>query len=672
MKKYSLQNILKGSVKASGMVERLNVKTGKGKYLCVMALVLSFSLSPSCKKYLDVVPDNVSVIEHAFKLRNEAEKYLFTCYSFMPRNGDGWYNAAMMGADEIWFAQDNPVNWHSAFRIALGEQNKSDPLFNEWAGTRKGGSGNGLGHLLIWKGIRHCNYFIQNMSDPNQVRDMDAQERARWIAEAQFLKAYYHFYMLRMYGPIPVVDEYLPEDTKVKRMPVDDCFHYITSTLDKCMENLPSRIADENNQLGRVTATIAKALKAKVLLYAASPLFNGNPDYANFRDKDGVLLFNPVYDASKWVAARDAIKIAIDAAEENGHTLYKFQNTSLGLSTETKTQLNIRNAVTDRWSVEHVWANSQSYFINENLCMPPLERGANGNRGQLRGVWSAPLKMAKMFYTKNGIPIEEDKTLDFSNYMQLRTPTNDDRFNIEPGAANVTARLNFDREPRFYASLGFDRGIWYMKDGNALGSDIGTFYVASKNSQRAGYGDFAQWNETGYFIKKLVHWESTSAANTAPTFKTYPWPEIRIADLYLMYAEALNEVEPASALAISYVDKVRERAGLKGVVESWTNYSNNPSKYTTQLGLRDIIRRERTLELAFEGHRLWDLKRWKAADEELNKDITGMNILGRTAETYNIERLIYKQSFIAPRDYFWPIGDYDTRRNLNLVENPGW
>ena len=211
-----------------------------------------------------------------------------------------------------------------------------------------------------------------------------------------------------------------------------------------------------------------------------------------------------------------------------------------------------------------------------------------------------------------------------------------------------------------------------MKDGNANGSDINTFYVNSKNSQKAGYGDFMNFNETGYFIKKLVHWESTTRGTSAPVWKQYPWPEIRLADLYLLYAEALNEVEPASSTAIVYLDKIRSRAGLKGVVESWTNYSTNPTKYASQNGLREIIQRERLIELAFESQRFWDLRRWKLAAEKLNEDITGMNIFGKTTQSYNSERVIFNQKFIAPRDYFWPIGNFDTRRNLKLVENPGW
>ncbi|MCM5528681.1 RagB/SusD family nutrient uptake outer membrane protein [Parasegetibacter sp. NRK P23] len=639
-----------------------------------VALSLSVSMLASCKKFLDVVPDNVATIENAFKLRNEAEKYLFTLYSYQPKGGDGWYNVGLLGGDEIWLPQNDQAHWHPIFRIAQGQQNKDAPLFDEWTGSRKGNSTR-FDHQKLWRGIRQCNIFIENMENPTLVPDITQSERERWIAEAKFLKAYYHFYMMRMYGPIPIMDKNLGLDDDVdgslsKRMPVDSCVNYISNLLDESYDRLPPRITEENTQLGRITQTIAMAVKAKLWITAASPLFNGNADMASFRDKEGVALFNPTFDANKWVKARDAIKVAIETAEANGHGLYKYTVDFLGLTDTTKTQLSIRNAVTERWGRENVWPNAQMYFVNEALCMPPMERGTNTTRAQLQGIWAPPMKIAKMFYTQNGVPIEEDRTLNFSNYEQLRTATSAERNYIEPGF--VTARLNFDREPRFYASLGFDGGVWYMKDATTSGNDRNTFYVKAKNGDKAGFGDFVNWNETGYFIKKLVHWESTTAGSSAPVYKQYPWPEIRMSDLLLMYAEALNEVEPGSAQAIQYVDMVRERAGLKGVVQSWSNYSSNPTKYTTQDGLREIIHRERLIELAFEGQRFWDLRRWKKAFEEQNKDITGWTIMGKTAETYYRERVIYSQRFLSPRDYFWPIGLYDTRRNPNLVENPGW
>src|SRR5690606_5688801 len=379
----------------------------------------------SCSKFLDIVPDNVSVIEHAFKLRIEAEKYLFTCYSYLPENGDGWFNVGMMSGDEIWLPQNDQAHWHPAFRIAQGMQNKGRPYFNEWGGDLKGGDGR-FNYLRIWQAIRHCNIFLETIQEENVAPDLNSFERQRWIGEVEFLKAYYHFYMLRMYGPIPIVDVNAsessePEDLYYKRMPVDDVVNFISNLLDQAIEKLPERITDENTELGRITKPIALAIKSRVWQLAASPLFNGNTDYIDLVDKDGISLVSTTYDATKWEKARDAAKAAIDIAEANSVKLYTYTNDRYNLSTQTKTQLNIRNAVTERWGDEVVWGLSNSYFVNEALCMPPLARGSNVDRFQLQGVWAAPIKVAKQFYTKNGVPIEEDKTLDFSNYMSTRT-----------------------------------------------------------------------------------------------------------------------------------------------------------------------------------------------------------------------------------------------------------
>lgn len=644
----------------------------------IFLITMGASVITSCKKFLDVVPDNVVTVDHAFKLRNEAEKYLFTLYSYLPKSGDGWYNPGFMAGDEIWLPEESETHWHPIFKIARGLQNKETPYFDEWRGISKGNNATN-DHRKIWQAVRQCNIFLENMRDMTRVPDITDYERERWIGEAEFLKAFYHFYMLRQYGPIPVMDKNINVDGDVassysKRMPVDSCVNYIARLLDSAAIKLPVTISDEINELGRVTQPIALAVKAKLLVTAASPLFNGNTDYAGLLDAEGNALFNTTFDPGKWQKAKDAVQAAIQAAEANLSTLYEFQSAQaqVPVSDTIKRQLSIRNAVTGRWNKEHIWANAQSYFVNEALCMPPMERSQRGGvstiRFELQGVWGAPIKIAKMFYTKNGVPIDEDNTLNFANIEELRTATNAERFYIEPGF--VTSRLNYDREPRFYASLGFDGGVWYQFDATANGSDNSNYFVKAKNQEKAGLGHFSNWNETGYFIKKLVHWESVTNART--TWKQYPWPEIRLADLYLLYAEALNEVEPASNTAIQYIDKIRQRAGLKGVVESWTNYSNNPGKYASQQGLREIIHRERLIELAFEGHRFWDLRRWKKAYSELNKDITGWTILGKTNETYYKERLVFSQRFMAPRDYFWPIGNYDIRRNPLLVENPGW
>src|SRR5690606_26431535 len=153
-----------------------------------------------------------------------------------------------------------------------------------------------------------CNIFLENIA---QVPDMDQTEKDRWIGEVKFLKAYYHWFLFRMYGPIPITDVNLPisatpEEVQVYRDPVDDVVNYIAGLIDDAVVTLPTEVIDEGNEMGRITTPSALSLEARVLVTAAIPLFNGNPDYSNFVDNRGVHLFNAVEDPEKWEKAAQA------------------------------------------------------------------------------------------------------------------------------------------------------------------------------------------------------------------------------------------------------------------------------------------------------------------------------------------------------------------------------
>ena len=419
-----------------------------------------------------------------------------------------------------------------------------------------------------------------------------------------------------------------------------------------------------------MTRPILLACKAKLYLLAASPLFNGNTDYANFKNAKGEPFFNQVYDKNKWILAADAAKAAIDAAEDSGAELYYYKNNSpISMTDATITQMNIRNSICDPWNDEIIWGNSTSRPVSlQNVCMALINNDFLNT--SCYGMMAPPLKMVEMFYTKNGVPINEDKDLaqNYMRYETLRTATDAERINIQSG--QQTAALNFDREPRFYADLAFDRSSWLLYSVPSQ-SDQEPFYVNARLGETANGVVQSMYSVTGYFVKKFVHWESTFVQNGQ--IKQYPWPEIRLADLYLMYAEALNESKSAPDDEVYYyIDEVRRRAGLDGVIKSWQEHSTNPSKPTTKVGMREIIHRERTIELAFEGHRFWDLRRWKTANEELNKPIQGWDISQKDADAYYQKRTIFMQKFVAPRDYLWPIQEAELRRNTALVQNPGW
>src|SRR5690606_3916915 len=255
----------------------------------------------SCNKYLDVVPDNVATLEYAFRMRSTAIGYLHTCYSYLPDLGSRLNNPGFFGADEFWLPEvfhDNYLNW----QLAKGGQNISNPIMPYWGGASNASD--------LWEAISQCNIFLEHI---HTVPDMDENEKLQWAAEVKFLKAYYHFFLLRAYGPIPIMKENLPisasgEEVRVSRQPVDDVFNYIIELIEEAEVDLVDELFNESTEYGRITKPIALGMKAKILTYAASPLFNGNTDYATFVDKQGAHFFNQTYDPSKWEVAATALK----------------------------------------------------------------------------------------------------------------------------------------------------------------------------------------------------------------------------------------------------------------------------------------------------------------------------------------------------------------------------
>lgn len=652
-----------------------NIKTEPAtmKALIIALLVLGIS---SCKKsYLNVVPDNVATIDNAFASKVESEKYLFTCYSYLPIEVDPTYNVGLTASDETWI-EDNEIHIRvtNVAQIPRGGQNTSDPIANYWDGTRDGSiNSSGAG---MFKAIRDCNVFLENIGDYSKVPDLDIDTRVRWIAEANFLKAYYHFILFRAYGPIPIIDKNLPvstplSQTQVKRQSVDSVVNYIANLLDTSAAHLPATILNVASELGRITKPIALSLKAKLLVYAASPLFNGNGDFASFKNADGAVLFNQTSSIAKWQRAATACKAAIDECTADAITLYTFPQQTTPLTDTTIKQMSIRGSFSEPWNSELIWGMTGNNIGGFNTFFQSIG-GAGYDRSFISGggvtygnaLMGPSLKIAKMFYTANGVPIDEDKTLDFSNYATLRTATHAERFNVKEG--ETTARLNFDRENRFYANIGFDRCIWYMANSPSH-SDENTFYLFCRAGE---FGQNSPIPLTTMYMKKILNWKFNWSGRS---FIQYPYPEIRLADLYLLYAEALNEANGApTADVYNYVNLIRARAGLQTVQSSWTNYSNNPTKYTTQAGMRAIIQRERAIELCFEGQRYWDVLRWKIAPQELSGNVTGWDRSGKTPDLFYRELTFFTRKFVAPRDYLFPLQDGDLLNNPNLVQNPNW
>ena len=638
------------------------------KIIVSLSFILTVILcNTSCSDYLDIVPEGTPDMETAFSNKTNARKFLFTCYSYLPK----WDQSGSIGflaGDEHWLIPkgtgfiDQRLSLN-AWEIGRGEQNSNDPYQNYWDGLNGGTN--------LWTAIRDCNIFLENIDKP---LDLQQYERNRWIAEVKFLKAYYHYYLFMLYGPIPVMDNNISIDASAEevrryRDPVDDVVNYISNLLDDAAKDLPLQVTDAGEELGRITQPIAKAVKAQLWLLAASPLFNGNTDYINVKDNQGRSLFPAETDNNKWEQAADAALDAIKCAKEAGHDLYYFTLPVNGLSDATRKLLDIGEAVTEKWNTEIIWGST--WNVN-GLQKVAVAKTTKGSHYDAISVMAPTLTVAEQFYSSNGVPISEDK----GDFWSKNYP-NRYEFTIIPDEGNnkhylkigeETAYLHLNREPRFYANLSFDRGTWYGY-GYASDEPKDLAFYKFRAKEVSGRITSEDYSYTGYLNKKVCSYK-TSVTDNGLSTERYAFPIIRLADLYLMYAEALNEtLSSPNSDVYTYIDLVRKRAGLDGVKESWQKYSKYPEKPNTKTGMREIIRMERLNELACEGKRFWDLRRWK---KELPREVKGWYVQGETAQEFYRVTTLYLRSRYSFKDYLWPLKVETVLKDPNLGQSPGW
>ncbi len=636
-------------------------------YLCIILFLFS------CKDYLDMVPeDDIETVETIFEKRAEANDWLKSCYSFVTGQAVSiWENVAITGADEFvggdYIRQGNKFG---GFKIMDGLQMSQEPYGNLW---KKDG---------FYASIRYSNIFINNI---DKVNNMTPFEKREWKAEIKALKAYCYFELVRRYGPIILVPENIEANSSIESMQkprshVDTCFNAIVKLLDESMEDLLPFEQKEFSRRAYFSKEAALALKAKTLLYAASKLFNGNEAYANFTNKNEEACFSEEYDPEKWKRAALAAEEAIEFCENQGKTLYS------GTNTQTSKLLNTMKDI-ESSVLSPNYQNDEAVFLIRTRQLHedhyyyytlPLFQSTDYTlyNAYFDGSIAPSIKMVEMYYTEHGLPIENDKEWNYAGRYQMGKEMNPQYNKVVPIGEQVL-NLHLRREPRFYACIAADKCFWQS----------GTYNLQVRPYRKDRFGtsiDFISGstpqNLTGYWLKKM-----TSSAfgmrryqDEAAAQGDFPFPVIRMAELYLMKAEAWNEYEgPINDTHVfEPLNKIRKRAGIPDVKTSWQSYSNRPDMINSKDGMREIIHREINIELAFEGHRFWNLRRWKKAHVELNQKQYGWNILGETSRTFynNYEGPVVvwnRSKFTAPRDYLFPIRSEEILVS-GCKQNPYW
>ena len=603
------------------------------KYL-VLPLV---TLTAGCADYLHQNPEDFNSIEKIFASREQTERWFNRIYSqdFMIQNMH--YSGQI---HYFWCTDESAYIMEPTIRN-ISEGRTSPEQYYGYTG-----SGYNLYYFRrYFQAIRHCNIFLENIDKCTEVM---GDEKINWIAEARFMRAYYHYEMFRLYGPIPIEESVRSEIEVVSpkaRRPMQACFDWIAAEMNWACENglLPRQISDA---LGKPTVGAAKALISRMLLMMASPLYNGNTTYKNWTNNDGTPLIPQNYDVNRWKDAADAAKDVID---EYGYTLLK---PGAG-ATFTQIVDNYR-AITTTWNSEIIWGWPNTTQWYTKCAIPARWFGWNGR-------YSLAIGQVNSYFMAGGSdarPLEEW----FAN-KQFSTAAGN-------GTIANTFWMFVGREPRFYASMHFpNQRLTYLEPGKtdseqeADGYGVVDFWYSGKSGNGSTPGDK---NTSGFSVRKNMplDYYSNKQTNSDTWNRHVPFPVIRLGEVYLNYAEALNEYSPGHSDILFYLNEIHTRAGLPAYSGTYT-----------QDQMREMIRKERRVELAWECNRFFDVRRWFIAHGPnglFNKDEYGLDMSKGTGPTdvefFTLTKVANKTFNI--QHYFLPIYFREVSLNSELVQAP--
>ncbi len=460
-----------------------------------------------------------------------------------------------------------------------------------------------------YAGIRRVNIFLANIDRVPTT----AANITLWKSEVRFIRAMLYFELVKRYGGVPLVADKvftLSDNLQLPRNNYEDCVAYIAAECDAVQGTLRKDATLAAGDWGRITQGAALALKGRLLLYAASPLFNGGQV-----NGAGALQGYPTADASRWQRALDANLAVISLG-------YFALNTPTPGSPTAYTSI-----FTTKMNKEIILAKQAANSTSLENSQAPI--GYNTTAVVSQGYTSPTQELVDAFPTLTGATVSSTAAV---TYMA--------------------------RDPRLDGTVFYNGASW-------LGRPVQTFTGGLDRP-----GTSAVQTRTGYYLRKFLGSFSTGSTYAATS---HNFPIFRYAETLLNAAEAQNELGNTAA-ALAYVIAIRARSGLT---------AGTGNRYGVPVGLgqadaRALIRNERRIELSFEEHRFWDLRRWKTAETVLNGPVTGVvatrNGAGTTASPYTFTYVRQPVSTLTwqPRLYYLPLPYDEVTKNSNLVQNPGW
>lgn len=641
-----------------------------------LALFITSTAMHSCRDFLDVDDyfKHTTQLDSVFKRKELVEQYIAGAAAYLPNEGNLWTNSSnpFQGASDENFTSFNDSR-HAAIKFLLDEVTAFQPAFDPW------------GNYYI--GIRRASIVLQRMHELEDISDIDRRD---FMGRCYFLRGYYYYQLLLMYGGVPIVpDEPFSvgaslDEMSIERATYDETVEYICENLTLAAELLP--VERSMAQISLPTQGAALATMSRVRLYAASPWFNGGSGglYSDWRrESDGAHFISQTVDNEKWGKAAVAAKRVMDLDIYELHTSRKRNDTKV-LPDVVMEAYNAKpipqfspDEIDPFRSYAEVFNGDISLSMNKEIIYScnPTQSGKDAPAG---------IAMPAIMGGMNGLNLTHDVASAF--YMEDGTPYTPPLNAHEPIGAGKsfsgyqlsgnTAKMHNNREMRFYVSIGFNHCIWlntsYTGSQNLKNLEV-EYYADGNAGPPANYA--VDFNHTGYTAKKYVNPEDI-INNGSIRPKAYPI--FRYAEILLNYAEALNELDGSyteggitvngrdEEAILEAFNQVRYRGGLPGL-------TSLPSRAE----MRDLIKAERRIEFNCEGHRYHDIRRWGEAYDAYNRPVLGMNIKARKSQRevfYTITTLTNDKArrYFDFKNYFWPISRTVLDRNPKLVQNPGW
>lgn len=604
-------------------------------------------LLTSCVDYLDKEPDTELTLPMVFEDKTRIEGWLANVYSHVP--DPYWGYARKLGWDILSDDMTASERWRQwdwkVIPMLLGEWTPStDWDGNYWA--------------RLPQLIREANIFIENVH-PLPEQGISATEVTYMKAEMRFMIAYYYYLLSNTYGPVPFKPNYIaPTDFNLADLmegqrPYYEVVDWVDKELKEVAEILPAKYT-EARKYGRATSIMCLAVRARMLLFAASPLVNGNPDYANHKNKDGENLFSTTEDKSKWAYAAQACKELIDAAEAAGHKLYTENNPD-GTIDPFMSYQNLFLTRYDEGNTEILFARPGGLEYGEyEKHATPAASGGSGGLGVTQSLVDA-------FFTENGLPINDDSEYEETGFSDSDETRDNTVWDTEVNGGAITKsgtyKMYCHREPRFYITVSYNNSYFTQE------KRLFNFFNGSADNPHTHDAP-----QNGYLIRKKI---SPDLNVKQGTYKYRPGIVYRLGEAYLNYAEALNESDPGNGDILVYLNKIRERAGIRQYTTGATDENYIHVDLNDQAEMRKLIRAERRVELSCEGIRYDDLRRWKEAENVLNGDFYGMNFSGKDPSSFYVRtpylKRVYKKAY-----YWFPIHQSEMDKNDKLVQSPYW